>query len=550
MFFTILRDIFVVIEVLCIFNLIIVVHELGHFLAARWRGLVIEEFGVWFGKPLWRKKIGGVYYSLGTIPAGGFVKLPQLADMSAIEGETENAVPLPKISPLDKIIVAFAGPLFSFSLAVVFAVLVFFVGRPVGEAEATTTIGYVGEDSPASKAGLLPGDKILKVDGHEVTRWTGMSADSIVWQIVRSEGDTIPIELERKVNGKAETLTLNPKPEIPANSILERKGLRQIQIIPASTPMIAKIDPGSPAEKDGLKANDLITAINGQHLLSVMGIDDYIKDHPTEAMVLTVDRDGQKLQKPYTARGTVINALMANSPAAVAGLKMGDSVTKIDGQPVANYAWATDFIHKHKGQPVTFTVQRDGQTKDLQVTPVIPLTGSTEPMIGVGWKTNSDGIEWDDTGIQHIVHPGPVEQVKQGVLSIVNTIAALTSSKSSLSIEHLSGPVMIGRLYYHMFQSPEGWKMALWFSVIFNVNLAILNMLPIPVLDGGHITLAIVEAIRRKPVNVRFVEIVQTACAMLVIGFMLFITYFDVSDLLGIGKRDEVKFATPASQAH
>jgi regulator of sigma E protease len=171
-------------------------------------------------------------------------------------------------------------------------------------------------------------------------------------------------------------------------------------------------------------------------------------------------------------------------------------------------------------------------------------------MIGVGWKTNSDGIEWDDTGIQHIVHPGPVEQVKQGVLSIVNTIAALTSSKSSLSIEHLSGPVMIGRLYYHMFQSPEGWKMALWFSVIFNVNLAILNMLPIPVLDGGHITLAIVEAIRRKPVNVRFVEIVQTACAMLVIGFMLFITYFDVSDLLGIGKRDEVKFATPASQAH
>jgi len=550
MLFTILRDIFVIFEVLCIFNLIIVVHELGHFLAARWRGLVIEEFGVWFGKPLWRKKFGDVYYSFGSIPFGGFVKLPQLADMSAIEGQTENAVPLPKISPLDKIIVAFAGPLFSFGLAVLFAFLVYFVGRPVGEAEATTTIGYVQEDSPAANAGLLAGDKILKVDGAAVSRWAGMSDDSIVWRIVRSEGETIPVEIERNVNGAKQLLTLNPKPEIPKNSILERKGLRQIQIIPASTPMIARIEPNSPAEADGLKPNDLVVAINGEPLLSVMGIDDYIKEHPSDAFVLTVERDGQKVQLPYSARGTIVKSIMDNSPAATAGLKVGDKVVKIGGEPVANWAWATDYIHQHKGEPIVFTVQRGDETKAITVTPVVPVSGAKEPMIGVAWKTNNDGIEWDDTGIQHIVHPRPVEQVRQAVLSIFNTISALTSSKSSLSIEHLSGPVMIGRLYYHMFQSPDGWKMALWFSVIFNVNLAILNMLPIPVLDGGHITLALLEAIRRKPVNVRLVEIVQTACAMLVIGFMLFITYFDVSDMLGLGQREEVKFATPAADKH
>src|SRR5258708_14146130 len=111
MFLKVLSFLRVLLEVLFIFNLIIVVHELGHFLGARWRGLVIEEFGVWFGKPLWRRKIGGVWYSLGSIPAGGFVKLPQLG-MKAVEGESETPTEeLPRIKPIDKIIVAFAGPL-------------------------------------------------------------------------------------------------------------------------------------------------------------------------------------------------------------------------------------------------------------------------------------------------------------------------------------------------------------------------------------------------------------------------------------------------------
>src|SRR3954470_4231854 len=139
-----LRVLFIVLEVLVLFNLLIVVHELGHFLAARWRGLFIEQFGIWFGKPIWKKKINGVLYSLGSVPAGGFVNLPQLAPMDIIEGKADlDRETLPPISALDKIIVAFAGPLFSFLLAVVFAVIVSIVGRPVAESESTTRIGYV-----------------------------------------------------------------------------------------------------------------------------------------------------------------------------------------------------------------------------------------------------------------------------------------------------------------------------------------------------------------------------------------------------------------------
>src|SRR5438874_8244144 len=158
---SILKVIFILLEVLALFNLLIFVHELGHFLAARWRGLKVERFAVWFGKPLWKKEINGVEYCLGCIPAGGYVSLPQMAPMEAIEGRSDKPrEELPPISALDKIIVAFAGPLFSFGLAVAFAFVVWGVGRPDREADRTTIVGEVDKDSPALSL-LRPGDKIL-----------------------------------------------------------------------------------------------------------------------------------------------------------------------------------------------------------------------------------------------------------------------------------------------------------------------------------------------------------------------------------------------------
>src|SRR6187399_213194 len=134
-----LRVTLILLEVVVLFNLLIIVHELGHFLAARWRGLVIEKFGIWFGKPIWKKTVNGVQYSLGTIPFGGFVSLPQLAPMDVIEGETQaDRAKLPRISALDKIIVAVAGPFFSLLLALFFAAIVWAVGHPVSEADSTS----------------------------------------------------------------------------------------------------------------------------------------------------------------------------------------------------------------------------------------------------------------------------------------------------------------------------------------------------------------------------------------------------------------------------
>jgi regulator of sigma E protease len=447
------RVLFIVLEVLILFNLLIVVHELGHFLAARWRGLFIEGFGVWFGKPIWKKTINGVQYSLGSLPFGGFVKLPQLAPMDIIEGKADvERSRLPKISALDKIIVAVAGPLFSLLLALFFACVVWAVGHPVSESDQTTVVGYVEKDSPAAKAGIQAGDKILEVDGRRVARFFGMN-DSVVWNVVRSEGPVIPFKVER--DGKI--VTLDVVPVIAETSGWRRKSTRQVMIHPAVTALVEEVENNSPAAKAGLKGGDVILAVNGTRIFNTLTLVDEIEKHPTDELTLEVRRGAEQFQ------------------------------ARVRPVPLEN-------------------------------------EGTTRPRIG---------IRWDGGGRMSLSHPDPVEQVYHSITSTLQTIGAVASPSSDVKLQHMSGPIMIVRIYYLLFESDNGWKLALWFSVILNVNLAILNMLPIPVLDGGHIVLAVIEGIRRKPVNMKILEWVQTACATLIIGYMLYISFFDIGDLFG-----------------
>jgi len=464
------RVILILFEVLILFNLLIVVHELGHFLAARWRGLYIEKFGVWFGKPLWKKTINGVRYSLGSLPFGGFVALPQLAPMDIIEGKADlDRAKLPKISALDKIIVAVAGPLFSLLLALFFAGIVWVVGHPVSEADSTTIIGYVAPDSPAQKVGLQPGDKILEVDGKPVRRFLGMN-DSVSWNVVRSEGEKISVKFER--NGKVQIVWVEPyKAETRG---WRRQSVRQLLIYPAETPIIDKVEPNTPAATAGLQPGDIIRGFDQTTIYNPVALLEYISKHPQDQLVLHVERHGAKFNVPV--------------------------------------------------KPT-----------------LLPTDGAMKPRIG---------IQWDTTGIMSISHPNPVEQVYNSVAGTLKTIGAVASPKSDVRLQHLSGPVGIGRIYYLLFQSERGWQLALWFSVILNVNLAILNMLPIPVLDGGHIVLAIIESARRRPVNMRVLEVIQTSCAALIIGYMLYITFFDVQDLPFVRKKlDQMESQAPAKNS-
>lgn len=452
-------------EVVLLFNLLIIVHELGHFFAARWRGLVVEKFAIWFGKPIWSKTINGIEYRLGCIPAGGFVAVPQLAPMEALEGKTEkNYENLPPVSPLDKIIVAAAGPIFSLLLALIFACIVWGVGRPVSESEKTAVIGYVLPEGPAAKAGLKPGDKILSVNGHLVTRINGMGrmSDSVAWNVAVSQSPLIPIRIERDGVEKS----LEVEPVVQPRQGWGRKNLRQIQLLPAQTPLIAKVASQSPAAEVGLCSGDLVIAANGIKLLSPMALAEILKTQAGQPVALTIHRSLNKDSSKF-------------------------------------------FI--------------------VKITPRIPA-GGTEPRLG---------IYWDERGLVSLVHPNPFSQIAASVSTMWETISAVARPHSEITMQHLSGPVGIMRIYYMLFESPMGWRLALWFSVVLNVNLALLNLLPLPVLDGGHILLACCEWILRKPLQYRLIEWIQSACAFVLIGFMVYVTFFDVLDLPWLHQRKE-----------
>jgi regulator of sigma E protease len=465
---TTLMVILLIAVVLTLFNIIIFVHELGHFWAAKWRGLQIDRFQIWFGKPLWKKEINGVQYGLGWIPAGGFVALPQMAPMEALEGGEKPEKPLPPITPLDKIIVAFAGPLFSMLLALASALVVWQVGKPK-DFVPTQIVGEVKPGSPAEKAGIQPGDKVLSINGEPVNGFAG-TLDSIFETVVLSSGPQIEFLIERP--GVSEPLRVVSSFETEPAKWYQRRGLRQVGIGPLSEELVVgSVIPHSPADKAGIKEEDLIVSLNGRKFIDSGEAVDFIKSQGTAAIEAVISRSGKTFNLTLHARKPL-------KPA--------------DADPILGVALFSSPFHDKR-----------------------------------------------------IVHPGPLTQVSDSLRMMWTTLAGLVTPSSNIGVDHLSGPVGIAKMQYKLLQMEDGWRRILAFMVLFNVNLAVLNMLPFPVLDGGHITLALLEKISGRPVKAKPLEVLQTICALLLISLMLFVTSKDIGDDFGRGSGKNSKVVFP-----
>jgi regulator of sigma E protease len=428
----------------------IFVHELGHFLAARRRGLKVERFSIGFGPRVfgWRGR-DGVDYRLSLLPLGGYVALPQLADLKGVEGDsTPPTDALPPISYADKMIVSVAGAVFNLIFAFILATLLWFIGQPSSAEQATTRIGFVSptielEDgsritSPAVEAGLQIGDTIRAIDDVAVSNWQELMQTLVTGSELALDGRRKAIfTIER--DGAPRDVTVYPR-------LAGDERIRRVGIAPAYELIVHSVAADSRAAQAGVLPQDRIAAIGAKPILNLQTYIDELTATAEQAVELQVRREGALVAMTLPARST----------------KPGD---------------ATDL----------------------------------------GMALTTESI---------LIHENPVRQFTGHLAMTWRTLASLVHPHSDIGISKLSGPVGIIRVFHLAAQADI--RIVLWFTILVNINLAVFNLLPIPVLDGGHMLFATIGRIRGRALPANFIASTQSIFVVLLFTMILYVSFFDV----------------------
>ena len=556
----------------------IFVHELGHFLAARKRGLKIERFSIGFGPRLfgWTGK-DGVDYRVSIIPLGGYVALPQLAEMEGIEGaSSEEAEKLPKISYADKMIVSVMGAVFNVIFAFVIACILWFTGMPVAEGTTSTVVGYVPEQvvtssghlaelglgntvpGPAYQAGLRSGDKVLTIDDNTVSNFNQITEAVLLGNRRDSQGNpTSTFEVERE--GKVMEIVIQPA-LIEINS----KSGDKIRIagLQPRTEVIVAPAPGSPAERAGLKAGDRVLSIDGQPLNNTVEFRDLLRKGGAKPRTLLVERKGglsikvvvtpqvnttvnpvsiiaygedkdrhQLVVLPATrdlltndeaaARDQLmVLGISPEDPALAETLKIGTIIDKVDGRSqIVSVRSLEDLEKAGAGAPRDLTVywkRADGDAGNLTLRNAQVRRGKPveHAQIGAAFVAKTE-----------LAYRNPWETCVGIVKSTFTTLGRLFDRGSDIQVKQLASVISITKTYYNL---SEDIRRVLWFTVLINLNLAVLNLLPIPVLDGGHMLIATIQRFTKGVLSNKAVIVLQYTFMVLLLSLMAYIILHDV----------------------
>lgn len=446
-----LLNIFYIAVALFALGFSIFIHELGHFIAARKRGLVADRFSIGFGPRIFGWKHGGTDYRISLLPLGGYVSLPQLADMGRLEGGEENeADKLPPISYADKMIVAVMGAVFNLIFAFCLSLILWGVGRDIIK---STDVDVVAEEivaadnsivpGPAYVAGIEPGDTILKVDGQKIGDWMQLN-NAIMTSVGRD-----------KASGQA---------------------LAEIEIQRGDARLTYSINP----------------------------------------VLIQVGIDQMRSIGVYPGSELIVSQVQSNMPAAAAGLQSGDKLLALDGNPIESSAFLSLYLKNHTGGPINLTVQRNGEEVVLPIEPKI-APGENSPRFGFAYIYEAK--------MEH-VHRNPVEQMVIMANNMRQTLYALVNTNSDVRVRNMSGPV--GIVHGLSSMARYGIMDLIWFLALINVNLALFNLLPIPVLDGGHMFFATVSKIIGRPLPRKLMENLQVGFVLLLLSFVVYVSFFDV----------------------
>ena len=435
-----------------VIGILILIHEFGHFMVARWCGVGVERFSIGFGPVLVRWRGKETEYCLSAVPMGGYVKM--VGEENPLEGGGGPVFDPGKafaMKPLwARFLIVFAGPGMNFVLAaVIFAIVFATVGRPVWPA----LIGRVAEGGPAAAAGLKTGDVVTAVDGRPVSHWEDLER-----AIAGSGGRALGLAVRR--DGRQTAATVTPRRTVVRDPIFrEPRDAWELGAGSQLTPQIGSVNPGSPADKAGLRAGDLVLGVAGQPVFSPDELMQSIQKRAGQTFELAIERDGAPRTLAVTATAV-----------------------------------------KEKGP--TGQEQEIGRIGVGIVTRVVRYE-AYNPVIAVWYG----GVRtWDMTVL-----------TAKGLWKIVSR---------QIDSSNIGGPIQIaaeaGR------QAKEGAASLALFTAIISVNLALLNLLPVPMLDGGHLFFFVIEAVLGRPLSLKKREAAQQLGFVLLMLLMVFALYNDL----------------------
>ncbi len=530
---------------------IIFIHELGHFYAAKRCGIKVNTFSLGFGPKLIGFQRGETEYKISLLPFGGYVQMEgeNPSEQTGAPGEFASA-------PLgSRAFVVAAGPVVNLLFGVLIYWLVFatglnadsarlvggLTGLPLGE-KGPIQIGWVAEDGAGARGGLMPDDTIVSVNGDSVSHWAMFQT-----RIYTSANRVIELVVER--NGKRETLLVKPDAEPSV-----RGDIGVLSVSSKMETIAGHVREGSLAAEAGIQVGDQIESINGERLYNVPYFG-YLVWHPSanwidekykafyerinanqEALRLGIRRGDETFTLEIPVHWRVTAAVQKGSVAEDAGIRNGDVLVTLNGEEIDKTTLHAQ-LEAMANEPIEIGLMRDGNLQKviLAAENQSPDTKTDGLLFGLAWQVSLSGIEFSEKAAplpEYNLFTGlgkGVEATWLTFTTVGRTLQQLVGGE--VSPKHLAGPIGIANATSRMFDR-VGLSSVLFFIGFISINLCIVNLLPIPIADGGHLLFFAVEKIRGRPMPRKAQEVVQQVCIVLLIALFLYITWFDGMSLI------------------